>query len=90
MAKANVIVNVTSKMYSAKIWKDLRFPDIKTSEDDYTFIDILKRCDRYYATKETVYCRTMSEVSLTRSNPVSTLINASATRLRSIDYIIDW
>ena len=86
---APMVINIPLKLYKMDIWKKLRFPeDMKTSEDDYLLPTILKNTQKAFVLDKIIYQQTRSSISLVRSDPSANLLNASKTRLSSMDYII--
>ena len=82
-------INVPLKMFKADIWQDIRFcEDLITSEDDFLLPTILKKCKKAFVLDKIIYQQTRSAVSLIRSNPSMNLLNATKTRLSSMDYIM--
>ncbi|WP_022779312.1 glycosyltransferase family 2 protein [Butyrivibrio sp. AE3009] len=85
----NIVVTVTGKLFRKNIWKDLRFPELKSSEDDYLLTTILSRANTVYILKDVVYEQTLSSCSIIRSNPSENLLLGSQTRLDSLPYLIE-
>jgi glycosyltransferase involved in cell wall biosynthesis len=56
-----------NKIYHSSIWKDLRLPDGKFSEDTYIFYKILDLCKEFVYIDEVLYARRLNESSVTHA-----------------------
>lgn len=82
-------ISIPLKFSKKALWEGMRFrEDIRTSEDDFILPVILQKSKSIFILDKIVYYQTHSEHSLVRSAPSMNLLNATASRLSSLDYII--
>jgi len=62
-----VIIVAWNKLYKSTIFKKLRYPYGKTSEDNFIVIDVLEQCDKIAICKSKLYYYCLSDNSITRS-----------------------
>lgn len=82
-------INMPLKLFKKSLWNDLRFrEDIRTSEDDFLLPVLLQKVSSVFILDKIIYYQTLSEHSLVRSTPSMNLLNPTASRLASLDYLM--
>ncbi len=77
-----------SKLFLAKLWKTIRFPEGKTSEDTFSIIEIYEKCDKVYFLDKVVYNLIFSPSSIMRSKPCKYLIDSSEANCKLSAHLI--
>ncbi len=62
-----IIVVAWNKLYKRELFKNIRYPFGKISEDNFVIVDILEQCEKIAISEDKMYYYVISENSITRS-----------------------
>lgn len=84
-----LFVTVWGKLFKRTIWENLRFHDVRFSEDEFILPHIVSQIKYVYVSDCLVYKQTLSETSLVRGNYGADWLKSPESKIYLSNYLID-